>query len=139
MSSIEHGCGSVRARLETTDRAAAQFLSRVRELQEHHDTLKAQERRVSELLLQFQLTDTEMRALRETPLDEEAGAAAFFRALDRLREVREQSRHMLEVEGQTAAYVGASSATRRLGSARPPSSPPRPAPQRRRAGVAVGH
>ena len=83
-----HGsCGVVLGRLERAEATTSSFVQRASALREERDASQRRAAHLAQFLERFQLTDAELKAVREAPVDD-GGGARFFAALDRVQQVR---------------------------------------------------
>jgi hypothetical protein len=83
-----HGsCGVVLGRLERAEATTSSFVQRASALREERDASQRRATHLAQFLERFQLTDAELKAVREAPVDD-GGGARFFAALDRVQRVR---------------------------------------------------
>jgi hypothetical protein len=102
-NSLDLGCRSIGDRLVAADTSTSQFLDRAKALKHQRQEVSRRAEQVASFLSAFQLSESEVEALQDAPLEEGEGGA-FFQALRRVQQARKDCVELLGDHQQTAGF-----------------------------------
>ena len=103
LATLEEKNRSIAERIASAGGSMAQFLERAESLEQQNDELNAQADRVESFLTHYQLNSEEIKALHEDPIERAAGEP-FFGALERLDEIRAETKQLVGSRHQGTGF-----------------------------------